>query len=351
MRIAVQDPYFILQNQERNFNGYNFVFLRDYADVIYVSNKRLFVKFLLALHRYGIKKKICLTVKSLNKYADVVISFNGRPDKKHNCPPLGFKGLKFCHLMDFVFYPSLANAALETAGVDYVFTYSNHGQQSDFFRAYYPKYSDKTISIPFGYGKRFINKIPYKVRINKCVALGSINPVNDHLCPPGMLNEYTDFYKDIFFTHYLRRAIVEHRNEWRDVFVADALPVYPETKNPSYDAVSELNKYTMFVNDAGIMQFPPARTYEGIACGAVMVAEDLPCFREMGFVSGKNCIMFKPGHFDEMVEKVRYYQVNFDDLAKIQAESLKLAAQYSHEQVAKRLYERLLMLPQKERKS
>ena len=341
MRIAVQNPYFLLENQEKNFNGYNFVFLKEYADAVYLTGIRGAFKILRAMVKYGISKKIYFTIDSLNKSADVVVSFNGRPDIPANCPPREFHGMKICHLMDFVFFPRQAEEALEKANVDYVLAYSNHGEQSAFFRQYYTKYEDSIINVPFGYGDRFVNSIPFDERLNKCIALGSVNPVNDPMCPAGMLDDYKEYFKDTFFTHYLRREVVEHRDEWQSEF-SDLLPTWPETKNPHYDPVFELNKYTMFLNDAGLMQFPPARTYEGIACGAVMVAEDLPCFRELGFVEGKNCILFTPGNFAEMVKKIRYYQKNNTRLVYIQNESLKLAKKYTHKAVAAQLYRRIL---------
>lgn len=61
-------------------------------------------------------------------------------------------------------------------------------------------------------------------------------------------------------------------------------------RDNSYDAVERMNEYKMFINDEGENNFPQARTYEGIACGCVMVAADSPIYYDWGFVPEVNYI-------------------------------------------------------------
>ena len=340
MKIAIHNPTFFLQNQEKNFCGYNYEFLIRYASVFYVTDLRKIGQYkrkLLEHNRGDIK--IVSSMKQLNRYADVLISFNGVPYKILYHPPKKFLGMKIYHVMDYVFEASKSNRALLDAKVDYVMGYCNHYKYCNFFKRYYGDYKGKIIEVPFGYGKRFQKKESFDKRINKAIALGSVNPVNN--VKGNALKEYQEFFSDEEFTHKLRRMIVVHREEWKEC-IDEMLPTYPETKNPYYNPVEELNKYTMYINDAGLMNFPPARTYEGIACGCVMVAEKLPIWEELGFQDEKNCILFERGNYSDMLKKIKHYIMHKDELKKIQEGTMILATRYSHEEVAARLFANIM---------
>lgn len=319
-----------------------------YVNVIYATDVRRYNAYKCFLNKID-RKDITLVWNSgkLNKLADIVISFNGVPNRYLHRFPKNFNGLKVCHIMDYVFYASKANKALEKAGVGYLLGYCNHGKYCKFFQKYYPSYINRVITQPFGYGERFKNSTPFESRINKAIALGSVNPVVE--LKGNILKEYGEFYKDEEFTHKLRRQIVLHRGQWGE-WIDDKLPTYPETKNPYYNPVDELNKYTMFINDAGLMNFPPARTYEGIACGCVMVAENLEVWRDFGFEDGKNCILFEKGNCEDMLCKIGYYQANINELRRLQTNSLKLSKNYTHEKMAERLYDNILKIYKEEGK-
>ena len=168
--------------------------------------------------------------------------------------------------------------------------------------------------------------------------MGSVNPVDDPLCPPGVLDEYKAYYKAESFTHKLRREIVQNRDKWKNEIDAELLPSYPDTKNIDYDPVEVMGHYTMFINDAGIMNFPPARTYEGIAAGCVMVAEELPIWKELGFQDGYNAVLFQAGNYEQMIGKIQYYMQNGELLNKMQKNARRLLPEYSHECIADKLF-------------
>ena len=114
---------------------------------------------------------------------DVIIQLSGRPDLPFNCPPKQFKGLKLCHLFDHVFQTLRAVEALKENEVDYLLCYNRHDKYDSFFRSTYTNWIDKVIAVPFGYNnKRFSSNTLFNLRKNKCVALGSVNPVKDPLC-------------------------------------------------------------------------------------------------------------------------------------------------------------------------
>lgn len=339
MRIAVQNPSFIFEDQKKNFNGYNYIFLKKYCSVIYSQDPRKYGAYTKWISNNILNIDVTYNPFALNKKVNVLMGFNGVPYRFFYKPLKSFHGIKIYHVMDYVFYPSKANKALEKGNVNYVMGYCDHYSNDKFFRKYYPGYTtERIIKVPFGFGERFKSITPFSERNNKAIALGSVNPVRDQ--NGGILLEYLNFHKDDEFTHKLRRTIVVNRESWGDC-IDDLLPTFPETKNPNYDPVLELNKYTMFVNDAGLMNFPPARTYEGIAAGCVMVAEDLQIWKELGFVGGVNCILFEKGNYQEMINKIRYYQNHFDELQLIQVKSFELAQKYTHEKIADKLYKEI----------
>lgn len=341
MRIIVQNPYYIFEDQQRNFNGYNYKFIEKYCDGIFLyARPWKYFQYRNKLKELGWDKKIYLTLRTANRKSDILICFNGRPYLKKNHPSARYKKIKIFHIMDFSEKTNSVNGAMVQGNVDYLMGYCQHDKYSGFFRRYFTTYIGKVIGVPFGYGERFVYRNPFGSRINKCVALGSVNPVKDPLIQKGNLWEYESYYSGHVYSHELRKAIVDYCNEWKE-YIDSMLPVYPETKNNSYDAVEELNKYTMFINDASIDKFPPARTYEGIACGAVMVAENLSVFKEIGFIDNVNCILFEKGNYQEMIAKISYYMSNYEKLKKIQEHSLELSEKFTHKKVAEQLFENI----------
>lgn len=336
-KIVVQNPTYIFDNQERNFNGYNFKFLELYSDGILLYRRPWkYFQYKKKLRELGWNKKIYLSARAALSHSDALVCFNGRAYLSQNKPPRQYKKKKFFHTMDFSDNILKSSKALKNA--DYLMGYCNHDVYSPFFRKYFSAFTGKVIRVPFGYGARFFCKAKVSERINKCIALGSVNPVADPLMATDALLEYKKFYSMHEYSHEVRRAIQQNCDQWQSS-IESKLPVYPETKNNAYDAVEELNKYTMFINDASIDEFPPARTYEGIACGCIMVAEDLGIYKELGFEDGKNCVLFEKGNYDMMIEKINYYIQHIEKLENMQRESLKLAKNFSHDKVAKKIYQ------------
>lgn len=340
LRIAVQNPVFLFRDQERSYTGYDFVFFRKYASIAYRCTAPVDCAEKEAVLS---GKKTLFCAEDLEREADVLVCFNGEPYLFGNEPERNFHGLKVYHTMDFVFRAEHSSQLYRSAGVDYLMGYCRHDIHSGFFRKYFADYSGKIIPVPFGYGKRFLAAgcIPFKDRKNKAVALGSVNPVDDPLCPPGVLDEYKAYYRTEEFTHKLRREIVRNRDKWKKEIDAELLPSYPDTKNIAYDPVAVMGNYTMFINDAGIMNFPPARTYEGIAAGCVMVAEDMPIWEELGFRDGYNAVLFQAGDYGQMIKKIQYYMQNEEQLEKIQKSARMLLQRYSHECIADTLFKEI----------
>ena len=171
--------------------GITWSFLKKYAGIIYIAKPWQLHKYTKRLEELGMDPEMytfVFSVRKLNKIADALVSFNGRPDLRCYAPPKGFKGLKVWHVMDYIFNAPLANTSLTKGGVDYVMGYTDHGQFCPFFGKYYIRYTGRVITVPFGYGKRFKCTVPADERVNKVIALEAVNPVNDPLCKKRIIS-------------------------------------------------------------------------------------------------------------------------------------------------------------------
>ena len=342
MKVAVQNPYFLLEDPSRNFNGYNYEFVRQFKPVIYLTQPQIVFHLQKGMRANGLNPQefaYAYSVEDLNRLGvDVLLCFNGRQDLPDNAPPREFNGLKIYHVMDYVFHATQANQALVEGGADYVMGYANHGAYCPFFQRFYPSFADRVVSVPFGFGPRFEVNRPLEDRIRKVIALGAVNPVDDPMVKDRQqLIDYITFYQDVPWTHQWRRMLVEHEAELVDVMHSQ-LPVFPETKNSKYNAVNMMALYAMFANDEGLMAFPPARTYEGTAAGSVLVCSDHPSYAELGFADGVNCIMHEKHNLADFRDKVRHYQEHPQELARLAANStMHVRNHYSHAQVARSL--------------
>jgi hypothetical protein len=343
MRIAVHNPRFF-SDPATNYNGYNLAFVRLFKPLIFLSGRtrgRLF-RIRRQMQACGLDPRdytFLLTESSLRQQADVLINFNGFPCARGNGPIRRFDGLKLWHAFEYVFDADQSYQLLRQGGVDALMGYADHGRYCPFFRQHYPAFADRVIPVPFGFGERFANTTPFAERLPKVVALGAVNPVDDPLADRfGDLSAYKAFYRDQVWTHHWRHLLRDHRDSLADVMDC-LLPIPPETKSFSYDAVAMLNRYQLFANDEGLMNFPPARTYEGVAAGAVLVCSDHPVYSDLGFVDGINCLRHARHDVEGFRARIGTALANPAELARIAAAGTALVrSRYSHDAVAQQLY-------------
>jgi len=347
MKIAVQAPSFLLFDQHRNFNGYNFEFLAQHRPMIYLKRPWHYFRYRQGLINNGLNPRdyeFIFGERSLNAKADLLLCFNGTVYIHENTPPRSFRGMKIWHIMDFVYFANRQNKILEDCGVDYLLAYGNVDRHCGFFQDHYPGFVGRVIDVPFGYGARFANQTPLENRKQKCIALGAINPIEPDTPKTDRLYDWHQYYDGrSSWSHNLRRFVVEHEAELTPVLDSE-LPHFPKRLDLDYDAPAKMNDYVMFLNDESIVNFPPARTYEGVAAGAIMVALNHPVFRELGFVDGKNCVFLQEISVDEIVNKIQPVLGNTDLLQRLQLNGLELIAQYSHKKMARTLHRRLIEL-------
>jgi len=258
-----------------------------------------------------------ITYEEAKEYdGDVLVSLNGRPDLHKNHPPKEFKGLKIVHLMDHVFQTDSTLQVLKDNDVSHVMCYNRHDLHDKFFQHFYKDYCGKVIAVPFGYNDlRFSDQQSFQERKNKCIALGSVNPVRDAGCMADIAR-FMEFYKDEEFTHKWRRILSEGEHELR--FEMDSvLPAYPKTKDFDYDIVKAYNSYRMFTSGESIMNYPSVKTFEGMACGSALVCSNHECYTSLGFIDGQNCIMHEQNNLLDFKVQINYYQNSYKELEKI----------------------------------
>lgn len=306
--VAVQQPR--LTVHDRDFHGYAPIFARQ-AQLAYLPQlagaPALAAQLGVvdgALHHEGGALEVVTTQQELQRRADVLVCFEGRPYLPELSPPPGFTGLKAFHVMDFVFYASQAAEALRRGGTDLLLGYARHDVHSPFFADVYRGFEGRVRAVPFGFGSRFSARTPFSERRRLAIGLGAVNPVDDPLCPPGELDDYTSYHRGTRWTHAWRRRLAEEAPGLGDV-LDSRFPVWPQTKDPDSDAPGLLDAHQLFVNDVGLMAFPPVRTYEGTASGAVLVAPAHPVYEELGFVHGVNALFHSDQDVDDFRRTVR----------------------------------------------
>lgn len=355
MRIAVQNPIFA---DLSGVNGWMLEFIKKYRPYIYISHPKYFIWALYRWYRHRLNPfsyidplRLIFSEKRLNRLADVLICLNGRPYLEQNKPLKNFRGLKIHHVMDYTYFPGESYETLLEGGVDFVLGYNRHDKYCEFFQKKYPEYIGRVISAPFGFAPRFQNNTPFEARINKCIALGSVNSFDDPLHNAPDFKEVNEHFlaKGERFMHKFRRMLVENEEHLKEI-MDSKLPHYPQTKDFSYNIVEVFNKYRMFVSCESLQYFPPAKVFEGPSAGCVMVCSTHSCLDDFGFKDGINCIKHKEFDIEDFREKVTYYINNPDKLKRIQEESAKFVREnYNHAAVAEKVFNSIKEIYEKQR--
>lgn len=248
---------------------------------------------------------------ALRRNVDVLLNFNHALPDEFTPAVKAFEGLKIFHLMDYFWKEpgSAIHERLVEHGIDYVMNYGQADVHCEYFKKVFPTYLGRVIPVPFGYSDRFVSTTEFNQRDNKCVALGSVNPLRPYDADPVNYTESAALFANEEWFHKFRRMIVESMDLLHDQ-VDSMLPVFPKYKDASYDIVKKLNGYRMFTNCESLFYFPSAKTFEGVACGAALVCSDHPCFANFGFQDTINCIVHNEFNITSFKDKIAYYQNN-----------------------------------------
>ena len=354
MRIALHNIHLL---PDLKFHGYVLELLRRrLVTVLYFSDRRG-VSLARTVYRLVRQRHPTLQViswsefdfvfsaRELSRRADVLLDLNlmCTKDLESEVPSTlsRFDGLKIFHIGDYFWYHpgSEKYRRLRSVGVDHLFGYAMHDRYCGYFDSHFPGFRGKVWGIPFGFAPRFQSKAPFLRRINKAVALGSVNPLRPLGQPVHNFRETADYFPDENWFHKFRRQLVLNKSRLTGV-MDSMLPEFPAIKDFKYDLVAKLNEYRMFVTGESIYLFPSAKVFEGLACGTVLFGADHDCNKEYGLEDGRNCVMFRQYDIDSFRDKVAWYQEGELRLAAIATEGYHFVRQYySHKGVADRVVE------------
>lgn len=354
MKIVFQNPQLTGDSMRSagmfpGINDYAVEFLRKYRPAVRIWPLKRLWRWYQFLRRKRLPLfgwRYVFSERGLSRH-DVWLSLTGDAALRHSPPPRHFGGLKVHHVMDYSHRASEAAALLREAKVDYLLGYSSHDRWCGFFQHMFPEYAGRVLPMPFGFSERFQNRAPFGERVPKCAAMGAVNPVRDPQSHAEDIPDYTAYFQNTSWAHPLRAAVREALTtapETLDDVVTNFMALPPAFRNVSYDSVAELNRHQLFLNDDSIMHYPPARTYEGTACGAVMVCSDHPVYQEFGWRDGVNCLTHRFGDLADFLRVVRAGLAEPRRLAAIQLASLQNAARFSHVAVADGLHAMLQLL-------
>lgn len=353
MKIAIQNPQYACYNSWLVVHYYNWYFLKNYTNIFFIHD--ISIKWYKHLIIWIIKNKINIfnykwifSTKTLNKKANILISFSWRPDLNEFCPPKEFNWIKFTHIMDYFCKSKEAFDKLKYNNVKYLLWYTNHGIYDGFFKFIYKDYINKCIWVPFSYSSRFINKEKFNIRKNKCIALWSVNILREPLAKNWELNDVQAFFEKRWekYFHKFRNLLVVNEKLLENEI--DSLLI-DKWKNWNYNIVEKYNEYKMFTTCESIMNFPSVKTYEWMACWSVFVASDNPCYDEIWLIDWVNCIKYKQYDINDFKNKINFYQNNPELLEKISINWYKhITENYNPEKIANELHNNIIKIYEKE---
>jgi hypothetical protein len=347
MKLVVQNPHFLSETGGTKIHDYVLEMLAQFRPTIRIwpmSNLPRWYRFLW-------KKKLPLTgwnyvfsEKGLRAY-DAWMNFNGKAiaGTERDPMPWSFSGLKVVHLMDYSFQPREDEERCRKLGVDFAFGYARHDLHCSFFQKAHPYLQGKVVPVPFGYLPRFSETIPFAEKENRASIMGAVVAMRSPADAEPALRDYFEHFAGKPCAHEMRWRI---RNEGDSVrpWIASFLPKPTENVTWSYDSALELNRHRFFINDDSIMHYPPARTYEGLACGSVMLAARGSVWSDFGFEDGINCLLFEPGNLEDMM---RVLKAGINDPERVRGlhdATLALAPRFSHPNVGVSLYRQIELL-------
>lgn len=343
MKAVICNPH--RQDRLAGIHGYISEYLRKYRPAIQITSPKemkLWLGYLKSNNLPWLGWRYVFKASQLKHY-DVWMCFAGSVDAARiPMPPTDFNGVKLYHVMDYVYDASAAGKALDSAGIDYILAYAGVQNWCPCFRTAYKPFLDTVISWPFGYSDRFSCTKDFEERNAKCSVMGAVNLVDPNPDDTS-LDLYRTSYAAMKWAHPIRQLVREHMPEL-ELHVESYLPPKGSRVRLDYDSPLELNRHQLFLNDDSVMHFPPARTYEGIACGAIMMSRHHSCYTEYGFENGTNCFMGDISTKENLIDLLETQLTPRNDLVKIHQRSLQHAEKFSHNALADRLHSLLIAL-------
>lgn len=218
----------------------------------------------------------------------------------------------------------------------------NNLAHNRFFKHYFPDIHAVHI-VPFAYAERFQNYKPFKKRLPRCFAIGSVSRPR--------YAEFIKYFGQGVALHPMRQTLYDKQNELRDYIdcyiqsyddmrtIRDILPadsartklikkylpsflvekfVPNYTKQYfNYNIVEKYNEYQMFISPEEIIGLPSINAIEGMACGSAFIGIDDPMYTDIGLRPGVHYVAYRENDMSDLIEKIQYYRAHPDALEKI----------------------------------
>lgn len=293
------------------------------------------------------KIKVYFNINKLNPKKDILFTFSRciiNVDKK-NESKLNlnqYKGVVFIHFTHYFQKINKLSRYLKTIP-NFIAVCESDLSKNSFFNKYLP-YIKRVYQLPHAFGKRFVVcDANYDKRINKCVAMGTMCPVNDYNLSEffGGLVTLQPMRKTIFLNSSKIRpeidSLIKDFEEIRNIkkikpddslatkiikkvlpyiFLERIMPV-PQKKYFQFNIVEKYNNYKMFICPEEIIGLPSVNTFEGMACQSAYFGIDSPMYRDIGLEPGRHYVAYEQNNLEDLILKIRYYQNHPDEIKKI----------------------------------
>lgn len=233
--------------------------------------------------------------------------------------------LKVVHLTHFEYNTKIGAGNLQILRPDILVAENNLLSNSKFYNKFFSNLDISFYTLPYTPSARFVRTVPFKERVNKIVATGSITyPMKDknfidffggNQLQPLRQDLYRDALKYTLEMDCIISDLGSTRNEedekselkGKNKFNQLFAHKHPQLSYYKKDIVSIYNSYMMFAVPEEICNLPAIGFVEGMACGCAYIGVDDPMFRDIGMVPGIHYISHD-GTIEDLISKVRTYQ-------------------------------------------
>jgi glycosyltransferase involved in cell wall biosynthesis len=290
-------------------------------------------------------RKVYFNIEELDPTRDILFTFSRsiiRAESEQKLRLDKFSGITLIHFTHY--FQKIKKVAAYLQGIPHaVVVAENNLATNSFFRKHFP-WIGKVYHLPFTYSDRFVwDKINFNERVNKCMALGTLCPVDDpdffEFYGPGVTlqpmrntlfenqaqfsGELDSYMKK--FTKLTTLKQVGHHDSWFKKLLKKALPyvvlekIFPVSQKAyfQFDIVRKYNEYRMFLCPEEIIGLPSVNVFEGMACRCAYIGIEDPMYTELGMLPGIHYIGYKENDVEDLISKIRYYQAHPDELERI----------------------------------
>lgn len=289
--------------------------------------------------------KIYFNIERLHPDHDILFTFSRSIIRAKNEQELRlekFSGILLIHFTHY--FQKIKKVATYLQRIPHVVVMAeNNLVANSFFRKHFP-WIEKVYHLPFTYSDRFVwDKKDFNERINKCMALGTLCPVDDPdffefygkdttLQPMRnkLFEKQADFSQEIDsfakrFTDIATIKNISQNDSWFKKLLKKTLPymvlekIFPVSQKAyfQFDIVRKYNEYRMFICPEEIIGLPSVNVFEGMACRCAYIGIEDPMYTDLGMLPGIHYIGYKENNTEDLVAKIRYYQTHSNELESI----------------------------------